>query len=91
MPIELSDQTRKAAIVSIERYFRENMEEQIGNVAASGLLGFFLEEVGPSIYNKAVADVQERMQQRVSELDIEVHEEELQYWRKYERSSKARK
>jgi uncharacterized protein (DUF2164 family) len=91
MPIELPDLARKEAIASIERYFRENMEEKIGNVAASGLLGFFLEEVGPSIYNKAVADVQERMQMRISELDIEVHEEEFQYWRKYERSGKARK
>jgi len=91
MSIELPDQARKEAIASIERYFRENMEEKIGNVAAGGLLGFFLEEVGPSIYNKAVADVQERIQIRVSELDIEVHEEEFQYWRKYERSSKARK
>jgi uncharacterized protein (DUF2164 family) len=91
MPIELPDQARKEAITSIERYFRENMEEKIGNVAASGLLGFFLEEVGPSIYNKAVADVQERMQARISELDIEIHEEEFQYWRKYERPSKARK
>jgi uncharacterized protein (DUF2164 family) len=91
MPIELPDQARKEAITSIERYFRENMEEKIGNVAASGLLGFFLEEVGPSIYNKAVADVQERMQARISELDIEIHEEEFQYWRKYERPSNARK
>lgn len=91
MSIELSDPARKEAIASIERYFRENMEEKIGNVAAGGLLGFFLEEVGPSIYNKAVADVQERMQMRVSEIDIEVHEEEFQYWRKFERPSKARK
>jgi uncharacterized protein (DUF2164 family) len=91
MTIELSADARKAAIESIERYFRENMEEKIGNIAAGGLLGFFLEEVGPSIYNKAVADVQERMQARISELDIEVHEDEFQYWRKYERQSKVRK
>ena len=91
MPIQLPDPARKEAIASIERYFRENMEEKIGNVAASGLLGFFLEEVGPSIYNKAVADVQERLQMRISELDIEVHEDEFQYWRKYDRPGKARK
>jgi uncharacterized protein (DUF2164 family) len=91
MSIELPKEAHKEAIASIERYFRENMEEKIGNVAASGLLGFFLEEVGPSIYNKAIADVQERMQMRISELDIEVHEDEFQYWRKYERQSKPRK
>ena len=91
MSIELPKEVHKEAVSSIERYFRENMEEKIGNIAASGLLGFFLEEVGPSIYNKAVADVQERLQQRVLELDIEVHEEEFQYWRKRERQAKVRK
>lgn len=38
MSIELSKEDRKEAIASIERYFREHMEEKIGNVAASGLL-----------------------------------------------------
>ncbi len=91
MTIELPKDARAEAIASIERYFRENMEEPIGNVAAGGLLGFFLEEIGPSIYNKAVRDVQERLQLRVSELDLEVHEEEFQYWRKYGRQGKGRK
>lgn len=91
MPIELPKETHKDAVASIERYFRENMEEQIGNIAAGGLLNFFLEEIGPSIYNKAVADVQERLQARVAEIDIEVHEEAFQYWRKRERQGKVRK
>ncbi len=90
MSIELPKDMHKKALASIVRYFRENREEEIGNIAASGLLGFFLEEVGPSIYNKAVADVQERMQMHVSELDIEFHEEEFQHWPKYEDKSKER-
>ena len=91
MSIELSKEARAQAVLSIERYFREHMDEPIGNVAAGGLLGFFLEEVGPAIYNKAVADVQERLQARVSELDLEVHEDEFQYWRKYERPPRGRR
>ena len=91
MTIELSKEVRQAAISSIERYFRENMEEPIGNLAAGALLGFFLEEVGHVIYNKAVSEAQERLQARVSELDIEVHEEEFQYWRKYERKRREQK
>lgn len=90
MTIELAKEARAQAIASIERYFRENMEEPIGNVAAGGLLGFILEEIGPSIYNKAVLDVQERLQARIAELDLEVHEEEFQYWQKYQRTG-ARK
>ena len=42
------------------------------------------------IYNKAVADVQERLQARVMEIDIEVHEEEFQYWRKSDRNKKRK-
>lgn len=91
MSIELSKEARAEAIASIERYFRANMDEPIGNIAAGALLGFFLEEIGPSIYNRGVADAQERLQVRVMELDIEVHEDEFQYWRKFERQSKGRK
>jgi uncharacterized protein (DUF2164 family) len=82
MTIEIPKEARKEAIASIERYFQENMEEKIGNIAAGALLGFFLEEIGPLVYNQAVAEVQERLQARVSELDIELHEDEFQYWRK---------
>jgi len=91
MSIELSKEVRNQAIASIERYFQENMEERIGNLAAGALLGFFLEEIGPVIYNRAVADAQERLQARVSELDLEVHEDEFQYWRKFERGARGRK
>ena len=85
MTIELSRETRNTAVLSIERYFLENMEERIGNIQAAALLNFFLEEVGPSIYNQAVAQVQERMQMRVTELDIECHEDEFRYWAKHDR------
>ena len=91
MTIELPKDARTQAIASIERYFRDNMEEKIGNVAAGGLLGYFLEEIGPLVYNQAVADVQERLQARIAELDIEVHEEPFQYWQKFDRPGKARR
>jgi uncharacterized protein (DUF2164 family) len=91
MPIELPKELRSQAIQSIERYFRENMDEPIGNIAAGALLGFVLEEIGPTIYNKAVADVQERLQLRVSELDLEVHEDEFGYWRKVDRAARGKK
>lgn len=90
MPIELSKEDRAQAIASIERYFREHMDERIGNIAAGALLGFFVEEIGPSIYNRAVADVQERLQARLAELDYEVHEDEFGYWRKFDKQHKPR-
>jgi uncharacterized protein (DUF2164 family) len=78
--IKLEKETRRQAADSIQRYFDLNMEESIGNLQATALLDFLIEEIGPSIYNKAVRDVQEQMQLRVQELDIEVHEDEFNYW-----------
>jgi uncharacterized protein (DUF2164 family) len=82
MSIELPKDKHKEAVDSIIRYFREHREEQIGNIAAGGLLGFFLEEIAPSIHNQAVADIQKRMQIHVSDLDLEFHEQEFQHWHK---------
>lgn len=89
--IEIPKEARQEAIASIERYFRENMDEPIGNIAAGALLGYFLEEIGPLIYNQGVADAQQRMAARVQELDIEVHEDAFQYWRKFERARRDKK
>ncbi|MEO8160408.1 MAG: DUF2164 domain-containing protein [Arenimonas sp.] len=91
MTIEIPKEARKEAVASIERYFQENMEERIGNIAAAALLGFFLEEIGPLVYNRAVADVQERLQIRVTELDIEFHEDEFGYWRKADKEQRKGK
>ena len=85
MSIELSREERAAAVESIQRYFETELEQHIGNLQAGALLGYFLQEIAPSVYNRAVVDVQERLQVRVMEVDLEVHEDEFQYWRKISR------
>lgn len=90
MAIELAKEARQEAIKSIERWFQEHRDERIGNIAAGALLNFFVEEVGPSLYNRGVADAQERMQMRAAELDIEIHEDEFGYWPKQERARKGK-
>ncbi|MES2990049.1 MAG: DUF2164 domain-containing protein [Pseudomonadota bacterium] len=82
MTIELSKETRATAILSIERYWQETFDEKIGNIQAAALLHFFLEEIAPSVYNQAVGAVQERLIARVTEIDIECHEDEFGYWPK---------
>ena len=90
MGVEIPKQARADAVASIERYFQEQLDQRIGNIAASALVGFFLEEVGPLVYNLAVADVQERLLQRVEELDIELHQDAFAYWPRQERERRAR-
>ena len=91
MPIELNRDARQQAIASIERYFSEELDQRIGNIAAGALLGFFLEEIGPLVYNQTVSQLQERLLQRAQELDIEFQEDEFQYWRRRQAPAKPRR
>ena len=82
MTIELPKEVHAQAVASIERYFLKENGEPIGNMAAGALLNFFLIDIAPAVYNQAVAQAQERMQARVAELDIELHEDAFTWWNK---------
>jgi uncharacterized protein (DUF2164 family) len=88
--IELTKPLRAQAVSSIQRYFNENLSEPIGDLAAGLLLNFFLEEIGPTIYNQAIADAQARMQQRVADLDGELYADGFLYWPKVDAKRKSR-
>ncbi len=89
--LELSKQARAAAIASIQRYFEENLPEPIGDLPAGLLLNFFLEDVGPVIYNHAISDAQSRLQQRLADLSGELYADEFQYWPKVDAKRKNRR
>lgn len=91
MPIELPREARQSAIQSIERYFEEELGQRVGNIQAGALLNFFLQEIGPSVYNHAIREVQERLLARVQELDIDCHEDEFGYWRAKEVAERRRR
>ena len=91
MIIEIPKQARAEAITSIQRYFQENMPEPIGDLAAGLLLNYFVEEIGPAIYNQAIADAQARIQQRLSDLEGELYAPEFQYWPNIDRKRKNRR
>lgn len=90
MTIELPRELRAQAIESIERYFEAELDQRIGNIAAGALLGFFLEEVGPLIYNQTVRAVQDKLLERTQELDLEFHEDEFSYWRRRSAGTRRR-
>jgi uncharacterized protein (DUF2164 family) len=89
--IELSKLARADAIKSIQRYFEENMTEPIGDLPAGLLLNFFIEEIGPAIYNHAIRDAQAQMQKRVVDLDGELYADEFQYWPQVDAKRKSRR
>jgi uncharacterized protein (DUF2164 family) len=90
MSIELPKEVREQAVASLQRYVETELDERFGNLAAGSLLGFFLKEIAPSVYNQAVTDVQDRIQMRVTEIDIEVFEEPFGYWTHQGKEGKKR-
>lgn len=64
-------------IASIQQYFLEERDEEIGQLQASFLLDFVLEQIGPSIYNRAISDAQAHLQCFVTDLDVTLNEIEL--------------
>ncbi len=82
MAIALRDDDHKQAVASIERYCALNLEAEIGQLEAAGLLAFFLKEIAPSVYNAGVADAQAYLRDRLADLEGICHEPEFVYWPK---------
>ena len=66
--ITISDIARKQAIASLREYCSDNMDEEIGDLKASLMLDFILTELGPTIYNQAIADAGAFFEERVADL-----------------------
>jgi uncharacterized protein (DUF2164 family) len=90
MAITLSPDTTKQLHASIKRYFAEHLEQDIGDLKAGMLLDFCLKEVGPAVYNRAIADAQAYFQGRVSDLDGVCYEPAFTYWGPARRGGKER-
>lgn len=90
-PMELEKKEREQAIASIKRYFVEELPEPIGDLPAGLLLNFFLEEIGPIVYNQAIEDAQTRIASRVADLSGELYADEFQYWRRVEAKRKGKR
>ena len=82
MTIKLGKEVEDRLRGSIRRYFAENMDGQIGELAATLLLDFCVREIGPSIYNQAIVDAQDYIQERAADMDGFCHEDEFDYWKK---------
>jgi len=56
--IAFSKETRADITGRIQRYFHDELDQEIGAIPAELLLGFFVETVGPYFYNQGLADAQ---------------------------------
>jgi len=82
MPIELSKQETADIIPSICRYFREEIEQDLSELQARFLLGYFMKEIAPLAYNKGVSDAERYFRSKIEDLPGSCFEAELTYWHK---------
>lgn len=80
--MKLEKETERYLLDSIKRFFVEDMDEEIGDLKAMRVLDFCTREIGPSIYNQAIADAQVFFQEKVSDLGGVRYEGEFDFWKK---------
>lgn len=82
MSITLEKKTEKYLVDSIKRFFSQELDDDIGDLKAMRVLDFCIKEIGPSIYNQAIADAQAYIQEKASDMGGERYEPEFHFWKK---------
>ena len=90
MAIALAPDVKKQALASIKQYVAENLDQELGDLQAGLLLDFFLKELAPSVYNRAIQDAQHYFQERASDLEGVCFEREFRYWSDTPRSDRRK-
>lgn len=82
MDIKLSLETQKRLRGPIQRFVAEQYGQSLGDLGAGVFLDFCMKEIGPAIYNQAIADAQSCIQERVTDLENICFADEASYWGK---------
>jgi len=82
MTIEFEKEIERQLLASIKEFFKEQLDAEIGDLKATLLLRYILKEIGPTIYNRAVADVSRHLRDIVDEIDGVCFEPEFGYWKR---------
>ncbi len=69
MEIKLSSSRKKQLTQEVQSYFRNEHSENIGELKAEMFIEFFIEKIGPKIYNQAIEDANAFIQEKL--LDME--------------------
>ncbi len=81
--MKLDQDTEKYVIGSIKRFFMEELDEDIGDLKAGLVLAFFVREIGPSVYNQAIADAQTYFEEKTADLTGVRYEPEFDFWKRH--------
>lgn len=75
--IKLPKEEKEEIIKSVQSYFEEERSEAIGAIGAEQLIDFMIKELGPYIYNKAIADTRIIINEKNNQIDDELYTLEI--------------
>lgn len=73
MPLKLDEARRDQIVASLRGFYQTEFDEDISRFRAEQVTDFLLAVLGPGIYNQAVQDARGYMQQKLDDLDGEIH------------------
>ena len=74
--VRLDEGRRRAIGISLGEFYREVFDEDLSDYQAERLLEFFVEHLGPPVYNQAVQDARAFMLDRLDDLEGEIYKPE---------------
>jgi len=74
--IHLSEARQKSIVVALTGLYDEVFDEELSEYQAGRLLEFFLEALGPAVYNQGVQDARAFVLDKLDDLEGDVHEPE---------------
>jgi uncharacterized protein (DUF2164 family) len=80
MALELTKEETAAIIPSLQKYFREEFEQELSEMKARFLLEYFQQEIAPLAYNKGVKDAEQFFRRHTEDLTGLCFEQPLTWW-----------
>lgn len=68
----LNEEQKRQAINDIIHFFAVERDEEIGQIAATSVLDFFMNEIGTVVYNKGLQDAKAALETRIEELNYDL-------------------
>ncbi|WP_290371423.1 MULTISPECIES: DUF2164 domain-containing protein [unclassified Paenibacillus] len=65
----MTKEQQDEAIRSIQTYFADERGEELGDLAAWGVLDLFMTQLAPYIYNQALSDARTTVNQRIASIE----------------------
>ncbi|MCC6771038.1 MAG: DUF2164 domain-containing protein [Gemmatimonadaceae bacterium] len=76
-PLAFPDDARPHAIATLRQHVASNLDLEIGELKATLLLDWIAAELGPTIYNQAIADARAFFDARVADLAAVCYRDEF--------------